>query len=93
MTPSATSAAFKVYTNSQEAVATPALKGGGDPKDRELATRVLKSLNELQEAMDAAALAGLIVEPAFKKFGNRFKELGTDADSWVAHVEIYRKLA
>lgn len=93
MTPPATSPALKVYTNAQEATAAPSLKSGGDPKDRELATRVLKSLNNLQEAMDAAALAGLIVEPSFKKFGSRFRELGSDADSWVALVEIYRKLA
>jgi hypothetical protein len=42
--------------------------------------------------MDAAALAGLIIEPNFKQFPNRFKELGSDMESYVAQVEIYRKL-
>ncbi len=81
---------FKVYTNSQEEIA---VKIGGDPKDRDMASRVVNALNKLQDAMDAAALAGLIIEPAFKQFSNRFKELGTDMESYVGQVEIYRKLA
>jgi hypothetical protein len=66
---------------------------GGDPKDRELATKLVSAINELQDAMDRAALAGLVVEPTFVRFANRFNELGSDADSFVAKVEIYRKLA
>ena len=81
---------FKVYTNSQEEIS---VKIGGDPKDRDMASRVVNALNKLQDAMDAAALAGLIIEPAFKQFSNRFKELGIDIESYVGQVEIYRKLA
>lgn len=81
---------FKVYTNFQEEIA---VKIGGDPKDRDMASHVINALNKLQDAMDAAALAGLIIEPAFKQFSNRFKELGTDMESYVGQVEIYRKLA
>ena len=81
---------FKVYTNSRE---ENSVKIGGDPKDRDMASRVVNALNKLQDAMDAAALAGLIIEPCFKQFSNRFKELGTDMESYVGQVEIYRKLA
>jgi hypothetical protein len=80
---------FKVYTNA-DAETAPI---GGDPKDREMSSRVLGALHALQDAMDAAALAGLIIEPAFKQYANRFKELGSDMESYVAQVEIYRKLA
>ena len=81
---------FKVCTNSQEEIS---VKIGGDPKDRDHASRVIVALTNLQDAMDAAALAGLIIEPAFKQFSNRFKELGIDIESYVGQVEIYRKLA
>jgi hypothetical protein len=66
---------------------------GGDPRDREIATNLVSAINELQEAMDKASLAGLVVEPTFVRFANRFNEVGSDADSFVAKVEIYRKLA
>lgn len=84
----APSGQLKVITNE-----VPLLKPGGDPKDRELATRVLKAQHQLQEAMDAAVLAGLIIEPCFTSYPNRFKELGNDKDSYVAKIEIYRRLA
>jgi hypothetical protein len=80
---------FKVYTNTD--AKTPAITGG-DQQDRYVAARVVSALNSFQDAMDAAALAGLIIEPTFKQFPNRFKELGSDMESYVAQVEIYRKL-
>jgi hypothetical protein len=88
----APSAPFAVYTNTEKTVGQ-RLEDGGEPKDRDHAGRVLKALHALQSAIDAAAVAGLIVEPSFKSFPNRFQELGCDADSYVAKVEIYRKLA
>ena len=81
---------FKVYTNADQ---ENSIKVGGDPKDRDHASRVLVALNNLQDAMDAAALAGLIIEPTFKQFSNRFKELGSDMETFVGQVEIFRKLA
>jgi hypothetical protein len=81
---------FKVYTKLQEEIS---VKIGGNPKDRDIASRVVAALNKLQDAMDAAALAGLIIEPAFKQFSNRFKELGTGMETYVGQVEIYRRLA
>ncbi len=77
-----------VYTNPD-----PALERGGEPKDREIAGAVLKALHQLQEAFDTATLAGLIVEPSFKQLPNRFSDRGSDAESFVASVEVYRKLA
>ncbi len=76
----------------EEAVVEEDLLSGGDPRDRELASNLMGAINELQEAMDAAALAGLVVEPTFARFANRFNEVGSDVDSFVARVQIYRKL-
>ncbi len=80
--------AFTVYTNS-DAVR----ESNGDPNDRDLASGVMQALHGLQETLDRAALAGLIIEPAFNRYPNRFKDRGSDAESYVAKVEIYRKLA
>jgi hypothetical protein len=77
-----------VYTNS-----APIADIAGDPNDRGLATSILKAMHQLQETFDAAALAGLIVEPSFKMVPNRFRDRGNDAESFVAGVEVYRKLA
>lgn len=66
---------------------------GGDPRDREIAADLVGAINELQEAMDAAALASLMVEPTFARFANRFNEVGPDMDSFVARVQIYRNLS
>ena len=63
------------------------------PTDRELAQRVNRAIAELQDAIDAAILAGLIVEPSFKQVDGRFNEFGVSVESHVCHVQIYRKLA
>ena len=62
------------------------------PSDRELAARLTQGIAKLQEAMDAASKAGLIVEPSFKSIGGRFTEVGVSIDSYICSVEIYRKL-
>jgi len=77
-----------VYTNT-----TPIPDGAVAPNDRVLATSILKAMHQLQETFDAAALAGLIVEPSFKMLPNRFRDRGSDTESYVASVEVYRKLA
>ena len=94
----AQAARFTVFTNTDQAVSEPApaepsLEPVGDPKDREIAAAVLRSLRALQDTLDAAAVAGLIVEPSFKKYPGRFKDRGSDAESYVAKVDVYRKLA
>ncbi len=81
--------AFKVYTNDDQSVTVK----GDQPGDRDLASGVTHALHILQEALDAATLAGLIVEPNFKRYPNRFRDRGSDIESYVAAIQIYRKLA
>ncbi|MCH9020339.1 MAG: hypothetical protein IIA73_08245 [Proteobacteria bacterium] len=63
------------------------------PTDREIALRVSRAIGELQDAIDAAILAGLMVEPSFKPISGRFNEFGVSMDSYVCSVQMYRKLA
>ncbi len=63
------------------------------PSDRKLAIQVTRAIAMLQEAMDAASRAGLIIEPSFKSISGRFNEFGVSVDSYVCSVEIYRKLS
>ncbi len=63
------------------------------PSDRGLALAVTRAIAQLQDAMDAAIQAGLIVEPSFKTVSGRFNEFGVSVDSHLCNVQIYRKLA
>ena len=63
------------------------------PSDRRLAVAVTQAIAQLQDAMDAAIQAGLIVEPSFKTVSGRFNEFGVSVDSHLCSVQIYRKLA
>ncbi len=63
------------------------------PTDRAIALRVTGAIGELQDAIDAAILAGLMVEPSFKPISGRFNEFGVSMDSYVCSVQIYRKLS
>ncbi len=69
------------------------LANTGDPHDRELALGLLNAMNNLQDALDAAVMAGLIVEPSFSRVANRFNDRGCDVDTYVAKVQIFRRLA
>ncbi|MEE2980888.1 MAG: hypothetical protein VYA71_05005 [Pseudomonadota bacterium] len=51
------------------------------PGDRNLATQVTSAIAGLQDAMDLAIKAGLIVEPDFKSVSGRFNEFGVSVDS------------
>ncbi len=62
------------------------------PSDSELGKRLKRALRELQDTMDAAIRAGLIVEPTFKKSCKRFSESGGQADAFVCSVKMYRKI-
>lgn len=61
--------------------------------DRDLAANLTRAIATLQEAMDTASRAGLIVEPSFKSISGRFNEYGVSVDSHICSVEIYRKLS
>ena len=63
------------------------------PSDRGLATQITAAIAGLQDAMDAAIKAGLIVEPEFKSVSSRFNEFCVSVDSHICSVQIYRKLA
>ena len=61
--------------------------------DRDFANCILSAMTEIQEAMDRAVLAGLIVDPKFARIENRLTQCGTRIDSFVCRVGVYRKLA
>ncbi len=65
----------------------------GNQNDRDIANRIQAAITEVQEAMDGAVLAGLIVEPTFTRIENRLTQCGARIDSYVCKVGIYRKLA
>ncbi len=64
----------------------------GRPADRVIALRVTGAIGEIQDAIDAAILAGLMVEPSFKQVSGRFNEFGVSMESYLCNVQIYRKL-
>lgn len=65
----------------------------GLPSDRVLAHKLTQGIARLQDTMDAASKAGLIIEPTFKSISGRFNEFGVSVDSYVCNVELYRKLS
>ena len=62
------------------------------PTDMEVAEKTVQAVGELQEAMDAALMAGLIVEPNFMQVENRLTRYGTRISSFLCNVKVYRKL-
>ncbi len=64
-----------------------------EKSDRELAADVTAAMLDLQEAMDRAILAGLIVEPSFQAVGNRFATVGVSAESYLVKAKIMRRLS
>ena len=63
------------------------------PSDRALSIRVTQAIAMLQDAMDSASRAGLLIEPSFKSISGRFNEFGVSVESYICNVEIYRKLS
>ncbi len=61
--------------------------------DREMAKDVSQAIARLQDAMDHASRAGLIIEPTFKSISGRFNEFGVSVESYICSVEIFRKLS
>ncbi len=73
--------------------ATEADYGVWNRDDRDIANRVLDAMTVVQEAMDEAVLAGLILDPTFPRIENRLTQCGARIDSHVCRIGIYRKLA
>ncbi|MCH9018931.1 MAG: hypothetical protein IIA73_01000 [Proteobacteria bacterium] len=46
-----------------------------------MAPRITPAIDELQDTIAAAILAGLIVEPSFKPISGRFNDFGVSVDS------------
>ncbi|MEM7123172.1 MAG: hypothetical protein AAF563_17965 [Pseudomonadota bacterium] len=61
--------------------------------DRELADAALLAAKKLQDAMDDAIKAGLIVEPTVKMVENRFASVGVSSDSYLLNLNVWRKLS
>ncbi len=70
------------------------VESSGQPQsDRDLTDRTQRALAELQDALDAAVLAGLIVEPSFTRIENRLTQCGVRVDTFVGRVHVLRRLA
>ena len=65
----------------------------GNRDDRDIANRIVAAITEVQESMDQAVLAGLIIEPNFARIENRLTQCGARIDSFVGKVGVYRRLA
>ena len=65
----------------------------GHPSDREIANRTTRAIIEFQDALDAAILAGLNVEPSFTLIENRLTRFASRIDSYVCKVNLFRQLA
>ena len=61
--------------------------------DCEIADRTSRAINELQDALDAAILAGLNVEPSFALIEDRLTQFASRIDAYVCNVSLYRQLA
>ena len=68
-------------------------EASGHLSDREIADRTTRAIYELQDALDAAILAGLNVEPSFTLIENRLAQFALRIDSYVCKVNLYRQLA
>ena len=62
-------------------------------RDQAIAERMRRAVAELQDAVDEAVLAGLVVEPSFGRVEHRFAGVGMSIESVVCKVDVYRGLA
>ena len=69
-----------------------ATSDGPQDRDQEIAATIVGAVRALNEAMDDAIKAGLIVEPTFSVAQGRFEDIGISAESYIANVKVFRKL-
>ena len=60
--------------------------------DAQIAEKIQLAIASIQDSMDAALMAGLIVEPSFNLVENRQTPSGMRIDSFVCNVRTYRRL-
>ena len=61
-------------------------------RDGEIARAMTQAVRRLNDVMDMAVKAGLIVEPSFSMSQSRFDDLGITAQSYTANIKVFRKL-
>ncbi len=61
--------------------------------DHDIPERVSRAAAELQSAMDAALLAGFLVEPSFTRIENRVTKCDVRMDSFVLTMHVSRSLS
>ncbi len=61
--------------------------------DNEIAGMLKRGVATLQEAMDAALLADLVIKPTITLMENRLTPWGMRVDSFVCNVSSFRRLA
>ena len=62
------------------------------PTDYEMGEMINGAIATMQEAMDTAQLAGLVIEPSFSLIENRLAPCGMRIDSFVCKVRSFRRL-
>ena len=63
-----------------------------ESRDRAIAEAIMHAVRALNQALDDAIKAGLMVEPTFATASRRFDDMGITAQSYVANVKVFRKL-
>lgn len=63
-----------------------------ESRDRAIAEAIMQAVRALNQALDDAVKAGLVVEPTFATASRRFDDMGITAQSFVANVKVFRKL-
>ena len=60
--------------------------------DQEIAATLQRGVATIQDAMDTAQMAGLVIEPSFSLIENRLAPCGMRLDSFVCIVHSFRRL-
>jgi hypothetical protein len=63
-----------------------------EARDRMIVDAIMQAVRALNQALDDAVKAGLMVEPTFATASRRFDDMGITAQSYVANVKVFRKL-
>jgi hypothetical protein len=63
-----------------------------ESRDRAIADAILQAVRLLNQSLDDAVKAGLMVEPTFATASRRFDDMGITAQSYIANVKVFRKL-
>ncbi len=60
--------------------------------DHEIGELLNRAIATIQDAMDRAQMAGLVIEPSFSLIENRLAPCGMRLDSFVCKVGSFRRL-